>query len=150
MTNPTLPLFDAATPADPLAASTIPVRANERRIYDLIAGHHGHKNPVSIEVLHRITNLSERATKLAVAELIVTHGVLIGASRQEPVGYFMIESDEDREVGSGPLRGQIIQMLRRLRVINGKAQVREWLGQTVLTEMFAAIEEARPEELRSR
>lgn len=125
-------LFDTpatAPAADPLAASTIPARAVERRIYDLIAGHRGHANPISIAVLHRITNLSERTIKATVAELIVTHGILIGAGRQEPIGYFIIESDDDRAAASVPLKGQIIQMLRRLRVINGKHQVNEWLGQ---------------------
>ena len=132
--TPTLPLFDTA--ADVLAQSTIPAKASERRIYDLIATHRGHASPISIETLHRITGMSERGIKGAVAELIVTHRVLIGASRQEPVGYFMIESDEDREVASAPLMGQIIQMARRLRAINGKQNVREWLGQLSIREDF--------------
>ena len=72
------------------------------------------------------------------AELVVAHRVLIGAGRQDPVGYFIIESDEDREVATAPLKGQIIQMLRRLRVLNSKHQVREWLGQQV-----AEIDEVR-------
>ena len=49
-------LFDTTTApaADPLAASQVPVRANERRIYDLIAGHRGHLNPISINALRVI------------------------------------------------------------------------------------------------
>jgi hypothetical protein len=126
-------LFDQpGDPMDALAASTIPIRAVERRIYDLISGHRGHANPISIDSLHRITGMSERAIKATVAELIVTHRVLIGASRQDPIGYFVIETDADRAVASEPLKGQVIQMLRRLRVLNGTHQTREWLGQQVI------------------
>jgi len=129
-------LFDqpTAAAADPLAASTIPVRAPERRIYDLIASHRGHANPIAVDLLHRITGMTERAIKDAVAELIVTHSILIGATRHKPFGYFIIESDDDRAAATAPLKGQVIQMLRRLRVINGKHQTREWLGQLSLQE----------------
>lgn len=137
MANSALPLFESTAAAlDALAASTIPAREVERRIYDLIAPHTGHKNPISIASLHKITGLSERTIKAVVAELICTHRVLIGASRQDPIGYFIIQSDEDRTVASMPLMGQTLQMLRRLRVINGKHQTREWLGQLSLKEDF--------------
>jgi hypothetical protein len=124
-------LFDQP---DALSASAIPARDTERRIYDLIAGHRGYQNPISLDSLRRITNLTERTIKGVVAELIVTHHILIGAGRGESIGYFMIESDEDRAVASVPLKGQVIQMLRRLRVINGKHQVNEWLGQLGLQD----------------
>lgn len=119
------------TTGDPLADSGLPVKVTEQRVYDLIRTHRGHANPISIGSIHVITGLPERSIKGAVAELIVSHRVLIGASRQEPIGYFMIESDIDRTIAAEPLKGQIIQMLRRLRVLNNKHQVREWLGQCV-------------------
>jgi hypothetical protein len=129
-----MPDFNPLFPADALAASGLPVRANERSIYDLIATRRGHTDPISIEVIRRVTGLTERSIKGAVAELIVSHKVLIGASRKEPIGYFMIESEEDRAIASEPLKGQIIQMLRRLRVLNSVHQVREWLGQQAVGE----------------
>lgn len=119
----------AEAPSDKLGRSGIRASITERRVYDIVAAHRGHENAISIEIIRRMTSLSERAIKGAVAELVVTHHVLIGGSRQNPIGYFMIESDADRAAASAPLEGQIIQMLRRLRVLNSKHQVREWLGQ---------------------
>ena len=127
MTSSAMPLFDA--PRDERPRPGIPFRANEVRIYDLIAPHHGYKEAMPLDAIHRITGMSERTIKGIISELIITHGILIGASRHEPIGYFMIESDADRAVASEPLKAQIIQMLRRLKVINKPHQVREWLGQ---------------------
>ncbi len=131
-----LPLFasESAPPVDALAASGLPASATERRIFDLIAPYRGHRNAIALDTLRRITGLTERTIKGAVAELVVTHRVLIGANRQTPIGYFIIESEADRAAASEPLKSQIIQMLRRLRVLNKPHQVREWLGQQV-TEM---------------
>lgn len=129
-----MPLLDAVV-AEGLAASAIPASSNERRIWDLIASHKGYRNPVSIRMLHSVTGLSERAIKDAVAELIVTHKLRIGALRggslaADASGYFVIESAEDLAIAVRPYEGQVLAMLRRLRVLQGgKQQIREWLGQ---------------------
>lgn len=124
-----LPLFDPA--ADELAASRIPPAAKERRIFDLISPHRGHASAIPIRTLHTITGLSERSIKDAVAELIVTHKVLIGASRNADPGYFMIDTAHDQEIAVGAYKGQILAMLKRLRVLESPHKLREWLGQQV-------------------
>ena len=126
-----LPLFSQA--ADDLGASRIPASSHERRVYDFIRDHKGYKNPISIRLLHAATGLSERVIKDAVAELVVTHKIMIGALRSsgDSAGYFMIESADDQEVAAKAYKAQIIAMLRRLRVIQSPHKVREWLGQQV-------------------
>ncbi|HWE50496.1 MAG TPA: hypothetical protein VG273_11925 [Bryobacteraceae bacterium] len=125
-----LPLFDAMV--DHLAASDIPASDKERRVYDLIARHKGHKNPISINHIHRITGISERGIKDAVAELVGSHRVMIGAMRgRDNFGYFLIESAEDQEIALAPYRNQVLAMLRRMRVLQGAHKVREWMGQEV-------------------
>lgn len=124
-----------AVATDALGASRIPASDNERRIWDLISGHRGYRNPVSIRILHSTTGLSERAIKDAVAALIVTHKLRIGALRggslaADAAGYFVVESAEDLAVAVRSYESQVLAMLRRLRVLQGgKQQLREWLGQ---------------------
>jgi hypothetical protein len=123
-----MPLFD--TNPDALTASKIHATGTERRIYDILVGAHGHRHAIPIRTIHSVTSLSERVIKDAVYELIVTHRVRIGAVRAGiGHGYFMVESAEDAEIAIQPYKAQILTMLRRLKVLNGKVQVREWLGQ---------------------
>jgi hypothetical protein len=128
-----MPLFDAALETqDALDASRLNVTPVERRVYDLIKRHKGHRNPVSINYINNATGISERKIKDAVAELVTSHKILIGALRGAvSYGYFIIESAEDQEVALAPFRAQILSMLRRMRVLQGAHQVREWLGQQV-------------------
>ena len=126
------PLF--AAEADQLAASNVAVSANERRIYDLVRAARGHKRAVSLKYLCAVTHLSERTVKGCVADLIVTHGVRIGASRghgDEPAGYFIIDSDEDLEIAALPYAAQVSTMLRRLEVLAGRPRVRTFLTKQV-------------------
>lgn len=123
-----MPLFAPPAP-DELNTSGIAAKPNEMRIYSLLREHHGYRNPLSIKTLKSITGLSERVIKDVVHELIVTHKQRIGALRGEHPGYFMIETADDLDVAVKPYEGQILAMLRRLRVLQGKTRVREWLGQ---------------------
>lgn len=136
-----LPLFDraaadeaaiVASKLSELAASKIPATVPESQILAAIAEHRGHKKPISIATLHQRTGLGERVIKDAVFELVVTHKIMIGASRGNAAGYYMIESAEDQELAAGPYEAQIIAMLRRLRVLRSPHKVREFLGQRMV------------------
>ena len=129
-----MPLFDAPNVAEPdaLDLSRLQASSTERRVYDLVRCHHGYRNPVSIRVLRSATGLTERAIKDAIFELIVTHKVRIGALRGAEPGYFICESAEDIGIAKKPYEAQALAMLRRLRVLVGGAQVKEWLGQQAL------------------
>ncbi len=118
-------LFDTGTDIQPVG--------NDGRIYDIIKGAHGVRQAISIKTIHGITGLSERVVKEAVASLIVGYHARIGAIRYgDAPGYFMIESAADLEAAVKPLKGQIIAMAARLRIISGDAHVREFLGQMLL------------------
>jgi hypothetical protein len=125
-----LPLFDLA-PSDVLTLSKIPASPVERQIFELIEPHRGHKQPISIAAIHTVTGLSERAIKDAVFELVVTHKVMIGASRGHSAGYYLVETSEDQELAARPYEAQIIAMLRRLKVLKSPHKLREFLGQQV-------------------
>jgi hypothetical protein len=53
----------------------------------------------------------------------------IGARREEPAGYFVIQNNEDLEAAVGPYKSQILAMVRRLRVLEPSQHSRlEFLG----------------------
>jgi len=121
------PLF--AQPADPFARSRTKPSPDEVLVASLIWRHRGRRNPIRIAKLKELTGFSERQIKGIVEQLVVTHKLRIGGSREEPAGYFIIETEEDLRVAAGPYRSQILAMLRRLRVLEDPHSLREFLGQ---------------------
>lgn len=123
------PLFQDS---GPFAASLIPPTDDERRVALLISQFRGKEHPVSIAQIRVQTGLSERQIKGIVEQLVVTHRIQIGGRREEPVGYFIIETAEDREAAVTPYKRQILAMLRRLRVLESKQALSEFVGQLEL------------------
>ena len=112
------------------------VRPNQEEILlgSLIWKHRGRTNPISIARLREITGLSDRQIKGIVEQLVVTHKIRIGGRREEPAGYFVIESAEDLESAVKPYKAQIIAMWRRLRVLEAPQALKELLGQLKLED----------------
>lgn len=74
--------------------------------------------------------VSDRLIKAAVKELIEKYHIPIGASRQAPVGYFLIVSDEDAQKAVNHLEAEALSLLRRCRVLSPKSDYgRQLLGQ---------------------
>lgn len=119
------PLFDAG----PFGQSKIQPTAMEALVAGMIWKHKGRNNPISIARISELTKLSDRTIKGVVERLIVTHKIRIGARRDEPAGYFVIEGIEDLDAAVGPYKAQMLSMLHRLRVLAPPEVVREFLGQ---------------------
>jgi hypothetical protein len=124
-----LPLFPAEAIAGPFDRSATQPSPEETLIASLIWKHKGQANPIPIARLRELTGYSERQIKGTVESLIVTHRMKIGARREEPAGYFMIETKEDLAAAVGPYRSQILSMLRRLRVLDTYEACRDFLSQ---------------------
>ena len=125
------PLFDQ--PVDgPFARSKFRPTGHETLIASLIWQHRGRARPISITRLQELTGLSERTIKGVVEELVVSHRMRIGARREDPSGYFIIEDAADLEAAVKPYKAQVIAMLRRLRALESAEAVREFLGQLAL------------------
>jgi hypothetical protein len=116
----------------PFASSKVEPTAMERVVGEMIWRHKGRAHPISREKLSAATGHGEREIKAIVAELVLTHRMKIGASRAEPVGYFMVVDAEDLEAAIGPFRDQIIAMWRRLRVLAEPRALRELQGQLTI------------------
>ena len=120
---------------DAFVDSKIEADPKERLVGGIIFGHRGRQDPVSIDLLCKATGWNAREIKGIVEQLVVTHRMKIGASRnQEAGGYFMVVDAEDAEAAARPYRKQIFAMLRRLRVLLGPHQLRELYGQLAMEQ----------------
>ncbi|HWQ03124.1 MAG TPA: hypothetical protein VNL38_01465 [Candidatus Nitrosotenuis sp.] len=63
---------------------------------------------------------------------LIENGALIGASRENPRGYFWIGSAEDQAAAAGPLRNELRALARRLRRICGPRATAELFKQLEL------------------
>lgn len=93
----------------------LPVDNISKVIYDLIRSGRREK-PVSTEHLMKVTNLSRRALRQKITNLIFNNNVPIGTSRRRG-GYFIIRDDEDLRETVMPLQSQINEELRRINRI---------------------------------
>lgn len=118
----------------PFSASQLPATKEEVLVASLIWQRRGRGNPVSIARLRQLTGFSERQIKGIVEQLVVAHRMRIGARREDPAGYFMIETAEDLEAAVKPYRNQILAMWRRLRVLEQPNKLMELLGQLRLED----------------
>jgi hypothetical protein len=131
------PLFGEANESDggPFASSRVRPDSKERVIAEIIWGHQGRGNPISIAMLAKSTGYGEREIKGIVEQLVVTHRMKIGAKRAkraDPVGYFVVVDLEDLAAAVGPYRDQIFAMWRRLRVLLTPHALREMAGQLAI------------------
>ncbi len=127
-----LPLFRASVPEGPFSASPAKPTPEELLVGSLIWKHKGRRSPVSLARVRELTRYSERDVKGIVEALIVKHHLRIGAKRDEPFGYYIIQDAADLEAAVKPYKSQIISMLRRLRVLDEPHARREFLGQVRL------------------
>ena len=128
------PLFESARRVedDPFARSKVAPTGQERAMAEVIWGHKGRANPVSVKTLEKILGASERTVKGIKQQLIVTHKMRIGALRaKENAGYFVIVDKGDLVVTVAAYQGQIIEMWRVLRVLLDQHELRQLHGQLV-------------------
>lgn len=124
------PLFERdADESGPFARSSIQPSPHEILVAGLIWLHQGRANPIPLARLREATRLTDRALKDIVRELRRTHWVMIGASRGQPSGYFIIRDELDLAVGVGPYRDQAIDAIQTVKLLAGKETVIELLGQ---------------------
>jgi len=119
----------------PFADSKVTPEKKEALVAGMIWQHQGRANPIAISLLSKATGWSAREIKSIVEQLVVTHRMKIGASRnQETGGYFVVVDAEDVEVAARPYRNQVFAMMRRLRVLLSEHKMREFHGQLTISK----------------
>lgn len=103
----------------------------ERVVAGIIMARGGWRRAIAAREVCEAVGVDDRTVRGVVEQLIVAHGLRIGSS---VAGYYAIETAEDLEMAVGRYRSQMVSMSRRLRVLMGKHELVELLGQLGLEE----------------
>ena len=109
---------------------------DERSLVWLLSNHRGAANPIrSAAILDQLGlrrgENGRRWVNGAVAHLLEL-GLRIGASRRDPVGYFLIETQADLDIALSAHRGQLYGHIRHMRLLASKQTVAQMFGQAML------------------
>lgn len=94
--------------------------------------HRGAARALQVRDLAESLKLSERDVKALAKCLVEDFEVPIGASRQKPYGYYLIETAQELEDAVQIYVAEIRSLARRVRVLAGKHRVAELAGQLTL------------------
>jgi hypothetical protein len=92
----------------------------------------GQARPIS--ELSPLVNLSERDIKEAVRILVVDFCLPVVGSRVKPYGYYLAVTTQERLDAARTLKHEIRALAARVRALEGKQSLREFLGQMQLEE----------------
>lgn len=101
----------------------------ERAMLGLLRHCKGPKSAIPISELAPKLRASERTVKATAKALIEDFNLPIGASRQEPYGYYLCVTADDIEQAARPIRNEILSLAKRYKALRGGARLIELLGQ---------------------
>jgi predicted ArsR family transcriptional regulator len=109
-----------------------PITDEQRALLRILSGHKGAAFAITIAELLKLSSLSHldaRAIKLAARGLVVDYGLPVVGMRRPPYGYYLAITPDELAEAIRPLIGEIKQIARRVRALQGSDYVREMLGQ---------------------
>jgi hypothetical protein len=84
-------------------------------VHEILRRHgRGRGAAIGLDALAAWTGLSERHVQQVVAALIEDHGLPIGSAVKRPMGYFLIETDEELRESLSQLTHRITALARRI------------------------------------
>lgn len=89
---------------------------DEKRVLRLIPK--GSTNPRPQKELVRLTGFNARKLRLIINELIVKHGIPIGAQYTKPNGYYIVTNEDERGKAIVPLVSQYGELFKRAQSIH--------------------------------
>ena len=98
-------------------ATTSALSADEGAVLAELRRHRGRGRAVGLDLLAIVTDLSERHVQQVVASLIEDHGLPIGSAVKKPMGYFLIETDEELAESLSQLTHRITALARRIAAL---------------------------------
>jgi hypothetical protein len=87
-----------------------------------------------ISELTHVCHMKEREVKEAVREIVVDFQVPIVGSRRPPYGYYLPVTPAERIQAATTLKHEIRALASRVRALEGKHSLREFLGQMQIEE----------------
>lgn len=94
-----------------------PLSSDELAVFAEVRRHRGRARAVGLEIVAGLTGLSERKVQELVARLIEQHGVPIGSAVKHPMGYFLIETEEELAESLSQLVHRITALARRIAAL---------------------------------
>lgn len=89
---------------------------DEKRVLRFIPK--GSTNPRPQKELVRLTGFNARKLRLIINELIVKHGIPIGAQYTKPNGYYIVTNEDERGKAIVPLVSQYGELFKRAQSIH--------------------------------
>ena len=111
-----------------------PLLGKPHGLLGLLRDHKGARRARPLGEIAAHLKMQPRDVKAAVKSLVEDFGLPIGASRQQPFGYFLCVTPEDMEDAIRPLVHEIESLARRVRVLGGERRLAEIFGQMRLRE----------------
>lgn len=90
---------------------------NEQSVFDVLDHHRGRGQAIGLDAVAAYTGLSEREVQSAVAELIEHHGRPIGSAVKKPMGYYLIETEEELAESLNQLTHRLTALARRIAAL---------------------------------
>lgn len=101
-----------------LAPATTPALSpDERAVLDVLLRHRGRAAAIGLESVAGIAGISERTVQHVVAQLIEQHGHPIGSAVQHPMGYYVIETQEELAESLSQLVHRLTALARRIAAL---------------------------------
>lgn len=105
-----------------------------KRLLWILTEHKGASNPIPLRELIAKTGIEGRELKAMVRSLVVDFEIPIGASRAEPVGYYMAMNATERLAAARPYIHEIRKLASRVKALIGGQAFIEELGQMRMGE----------------
>lgn len=111
-------------------ASTMPAKA--RQLLMILRWHKGTANARPLGSIAETLKTTEREVKQHAKTLTEEFGIPIGASRQQPHGYYLCVTAEDYAAACRPYIHEVQSLVRRLHALHPTPRLSEILGQLQL------------------
>lgn len=90
---------------------------DETTVLTELRRHRGRVRAVGLEIVAGVTGLSERKVQEVVVRLIEQHGLPIGSAVKKPMGYFLIETQDELDESLSQLLHRLTALARRIAAL---------------------------------
>lgn len=101
----------------PAPVPTSDLSDEDRAVLDVIRGHRGRARAIGLETVAYIAGVNERTVQDSIARLIEQHQMPIGSAVKKPMGYYLIETEEELAESLSQLTHRITALARRIAAL---------------------------------
>lgn len=91
--------------------------SEERAVWAVMTRHRGRLNTIGLDALALAADVPERCVQHVIAHLIERHHLPIGSAVKKPMGYFVIETDDELAESVTQLTHRLTALARRIAAL---------------------------------